>query len=55
MDIIKDEPTFHLIIKGETLYDIARRYGTTVAAIREANQIGYDDLTAPGSTIRIYY
>jgi len=31
------EPTTHVVRRGETLYSIARRYGTTVSAIMVAN------------------
>ncbi|MFQ6014778.1 MAG: LysM peptidoglycan-binding domain-containing protein [Anaerolineae bacterium] len=32
-------PTVHVVARGETLYSIARRYGTTVTAIMQANGI----------------
>jgi membrane-bound lytic murein transglycosylase D len=34
----------HTVVAGETLYGIARRYGVTVAAIREANEMETDQV-----------
>jgi LysM repeat protein len=39
-------PFIHVVERGDTLYDIATRYGVTVGAIRQAN-----DLT--GTALRV--
>jgi LysM repeat protein len=36
------EPTIHVVQRGDTLYSIARRYGTTVDAIMRANRLSSD-------------
>ena len=47
-------PTFYTVQRGDTLYAIAQRFGTTVAAIRSANNLSSDSinvgqrLTIPG-------
>lgn len=42
----KPKSTIHSVRKGDTLYGLAKRYGTTVGALQRANSI-------KGSTIRI--
>lgn len=42
----KPKSTYHSVRKGDTLYGLAKRYGTSVSAIQRANGIS-------GSTIRI--
>lgn len=37
-------PQVHVVQRGETLFSIAQRYGTTVAAIRQQNELGGDAL-----------
>lgn len=37
--IEKPETKIHIVKKGENLWDIARKYGTTVKTIAEANNI----------------
>lgn len=43
----------HLVKSGETLTAVARRYGVTVTALRQANGMGPKDVLRAGSTIRI--
>jgi len=43
----------HVVKNGETLWSIARSYDTTVAAIRDANDMRADSVLQPGQTLRI--
>jgi peptidoglycan lytic transglycosylase D len=43
----------HTVEEGETLYGLARRYGVTVAQLREANDLGADAVLQPGQRLRI--
>jgi membrane-bound lytic murein transglycosylase D len=43
----------HRIRKGDTLYDLARQYGTTVRAIQSENGLGRSTLIRAGRTLRI--
>ncbi|HEU4557594.1 MAG TPA: LysM peptidoglycan-binding domain-containing protein [Longimicrobium sp.] len=43
----------HVVKNGETLWSIARSYDTTVAAIRQANDMREDSVLQPGQTLRI--
>ncbi len=43
----------HVVQKGETLLSIARRYGVTVQAIQQANNIANPDLIFPGQVLII--
>lgn len=43
----------HVVKTGETLWSIARSYDTTVAAIRDANDMRPDSVLQPGQTLRI--
>ena len=42
----------HIVKKGDTLYNLSRRYGTTVSAIRQSNGIR-GDLIRIGERLRI--
>ncbi|WP_206170920.1 LysM peptidoglycan-binding domain-containing protein [Phragmitibacter flavus] len=42
----------HVVKKGDTLYGLARRYGSTVAKIKSASGLR-SDLLRPGMTLRI--
>jgi murein DD-endopeptidase MepM/ murein hydrolase activator NlpD len=48
-------PSFieHKTVRGETLFGIARRYNTTVAQIRTANNLGENYVLKIGDTLRI--
>ena len=54
-DAIEPEPKTqtHTVRPGETLGAIARRYGTTVQALAQRNNIENPDLIHPGQVIRI--
>jgi|GEM_PF-1058961 len=43
----------HVVKTGDTLYSLARRYGTTVAALRSANDLDEDDAIQPGQKLRV--
>jgi membrane-bound lytic murein transglycosylase D len=43
----------HTVEDGETLYAIARKYDVTVAALREANDLGERSTLQPGQRLRI--
>nr|MCU0231714.1 LysM peptidoglycan-binding domain-containing protein [Acidobacteriota bacterium] len=45
--------TVHVVRKGETLFRIARRYGTTVEKICAANAIAQDTVLTPGTALNI--
>jgi len=45
--------TRHTVRKGDTLGSIARRYGTTVAQLREANRLSRSGLIHPGDVLQI--
>ncbi len=48
-------PIIHQVARGETLWAIAYRYGTTVANIRDWNGLGRKDtLIKPGDRLRLY-
>lgn len=43
----------HLVARGDTVYAIAKRYGTTVAAIMSANGLGRSAMIVPGQRLTI--
>jgi len=43
---------YHLVIKGDTLYNISKRYNTTVAKIKEMNNLRTDYIQI-GQTLRV--
>lgn len=43
--VVKPKTRYHTVAKGETLYSLARKYGTSVSAIQKANSLS-------GTTIR---
>ena len=45
--------TVHVVERGDTLYGIARRYGTTVRKLAEFNRIDADAVLHPGQRVRI--
>lgn len=50
--VVKPRYTNHLVKKGDTLYGLARRYGTTVSAIQRANGLS-GTLIRDGKTLKI--
>ena len=45
--------TEHIVTRGQTLYALAKRYGTTVEAIREANDLKPWQRLKPGDSLVI--
>ena len=45
-------PTFHAVERGDTLFDLARRYGTTVDALVRLNGLGSTGIVA-GRRLRV--
>ncbi len=43
----------HIVRRGDTLTGLARRYGVTVQALREANDLSVDDVLRRGRRLRI--
>ncbi|WP_407667872.1 LysM peptidoglycan-binding domain-containing protein [Nostocoides jenkinsii] len=43
----------HTVVDGETVFDIAQRYGTTVSAIAAANGLSDPSLILPGAVLSI--
>lgn len=48
-----DTPRTHVVQPGDTLFAIALRYQTTVAAIKQLNNLGESDLIQVGQKLRI--
>ena len=44
---------FYLVQSGDTLWEIARRYNTTVNRLAEANDVSEDDVVQPGVKLQI--
>ncbi len=49
----RDGPSYHVIRKGDNLETIAKRYGTTVRALREANPGVEARRLLPGKRLRL--
>jgi LysM repeat protein len=49
----KTKTKFHTVLAGETLYQISRKYGMSVAALRKLNQMSEGAAIQPGQKIRI--
>ncbi len=47
------EARSHLVRRGDTLTGLARRYGVTVQALREANDLSVNDVLKSGTRLRI--
>lgn len=47
------KPTAHTVVAGDTLFGIARTYGTTVAALLQANGLGTGSIIYPGQSLRL--
>jgi flagellum-specific peptidoglycan hydrolase FlgJ len=43
--IMKEVKTNHIVVKGDTLYSLSRRYNTTVEAIKSKNNLKSNNLT----------
>lgn len=48
-----DDEIVHHVRRGDTLYDLARRYGVTIASITRVNRIRPDSTLHPGQPLRI--
>ena len=46
-------PTTHTVVRGETIYSIARRYGRSAAAIINANHLFNPNFIFPGQVLNI--
>lgn len=46
-------PTAHTVAIGDTLFAIAKKYGTSVAALLSANGLGNGSIIYPGQTLRL--
>ena len=44
--------TTHTVVTGDTLFAIARKYGTTVSVLMNANGLGQNAIIYPGQTLR---
>jgi LysM repeat protein len=47
------KPTSHTVAAGDTLYGIAKKYGTSVAVLLEANDLGQGSIIYPGQKLRL--
>ncbi|MFD5225849.1 LysM peptidoglycan-binding domain-containing protein [Microbacterium sp. NPDC058342] len=47
------KPTSHRVVAGDTLFAIAKKYGTTVAALLDANGLGNGSIIYPGQSLRL--
>ena len=45
--------TTHTVVRGDTVYAIAKRYGSTVSAIVTANKLGSNALIRPGQKLTV--
>ncbi|MDJ0809653.1 MAG: LysM domain-containing protein [Desulfobacterales bacterium] len=50
---VKPQPRLHTVQKGETLYQISRKYGMSVDAVRKLNGIGKDFKIYPGQKLKV--
>lgn len=48
-----EEPRYHIVEKGDTLYNIALQYGVTIEAVETANEISKTQTIYPGQKLRI--
>lgn len=46
-------PAAHVVVRGDTLFGIARAHGTTVAALLQANGLGTGSIIYPGQTLNL--
>lgn len=46
-------PAAHTVARGDTLFGIAKKYGTTVSALLQANGLGTGSIIYPGQTLRL--
>lgn len=47
------KPTSHTVSAGDTLYGIAKKYGTSVAVLLQANDLGQGSIIYPGQKLRL--
>jgi len=50
---VTEVPTFHVVQAGETLWQIAQTYGTTVAALQRLNGISIPSVIRVGEELRV--
>jgi LysM repeat protein len=48
-----DPVIVHKVARGESLWKISRKYGTSVASIRRANNLGKSSMLQPGQELII--
>lgn len=48
-----DKVSVHLVRRGDTLWTIARKYGTTVSIIRATNKLGRSSVLRPGQKLLV--
>ncbi|MGQ7313285.1 LysM peptidoglycan-binding domain-containing protein [Microbacterium arabinogalactanolyticum] len=46
-------PAAHTVARGDTLFSIAKKYGTTVSALLQANGLGTGSIIYPGQALRL--
>lgn len=47
------EPRYHVVQPGDTLWDLARRFGVSVEDLMAANELGHSDWIRPGQRLRL--
>ncbi len=50
--VAAEKPSVHVVQKGESLWDIARQYGLSIAAIKKRNRLN-SDVIQPGMTLSL--
>ena len=53
VNVLPGNTITHMVKKGDTLFDLAKQYGTTIAQIREHNKIRYGKYIYPGQKLKI--
>ena len=50
---VKEEERFYKVRKGDTLYEIGRRYGVSLEELRQLNGLKGGDYLQPGQELKI--